>query len=53
MARKSLQVKPRPGVDQGCAIKVKRCRLRQVNFGDMGGWFTLPLPGGPDTLKEF
>lgn len=24
-----------------------------MNFGDMDGWFTLPLPEGPDTLKEF
>lgn len=27
-------------VDQGCAIKVKRYRTKQRDFGGMGGWFT-------------
>lgn len=39
-------------VDQGCAIKVKRCRAGQKDFGGMGRWFTLPLPVGLKTTEE-
>lgn len=39
-------------VDQESAIKVKRCRSKQRDFGDLDGWFSLPIPGGLDTLKN-
>lgn len=39
-------------VDQECAIKVKRYRSRQRDFGVLEVWFSLLYQGGLDTLKN-
>lgn len=40
-------------VEQECAIKVKRCRSRQRDFGGLEGWFSLMYQGSGHTEKSF
>lgn len=53
MARKTTVREAQTRIDQECAIKVKRCRSKQRDFGSLEEWFSLLCQGTGHTKKSF